>query len=285
MTTVLVTGSTGDVGTNVVRELRGESVAVRAFVRDPDRAAALLGPDVPLAIGDFGEPESIRQALEGVDRVFLACANDPRQVEYETNVIDAAADASVVRVVKLSAVGAEKGSPLDFWDWQGRIEEHLRASGLPSVILRPTSYMTKLLGSPEAIKHSGKLFAPAGDAKISLIDPRDVASVAAVALTQDGHEGRTYVLSGPEAITFAEIAEELSSATGRPVEYVDVPDEAARQGMLQAGLPEWLADNLVTLFRLIRQGAASEITDTVRELTGRAPHSFAAFARANREMF
>lgn len=285
MTTVLVTGSTGDVGTHVVRELRAGGVPIRAFVRDRDRASALLGRDVPLALGDFGEPDTIRDALRGVDRVFLACANDPRQVEYETNVIDAASAAGVERVVKLSAVGAEKGSPLGFWDWQGRIEEHLRGSDLSSVVLRPTSYMTKLLGPPEAIKETGKLFAPAGEAKISLIDPRDVASVAAVALTEEGHDGHTYVLSGPEAITFARIAEQLSAAIGRTIQYVDMPDQAARQAMVQAGLPEWLAENLVTLFGLIRQGAAAEVTDTVREVTGREPRSFAQFARDNRKLF
>jgi uncharacterized protein YbjT (DUF2867 family) len=103
----------------------------------------------------------VRRALEGVEGVFLACANDPLQVEHETGVIDAAAGAGVRRIVKLSALGAEVGSPVAFWDWHGRIEEHLRATGIPAVVLRPTFFMTNLLGSAEGIRHEDVLFAPA----------------------------------------------------------------------------------------------------------------------------
>lgn len=282
---MLVTGATGNVGSRVVQELLSRGVSVRAFVRDPDKAAAVLGQGVELARGDFSEPGSIRRALEDMDCVFLACGNHPRQVEYETNVIDAAHAAGVRRIVKLSAIGARVGSPLAFWDWHGRIEQHLRASGLPAVILQPGTYMSNLLGSAEAIKHTGKLFAPAGDARIAMIDPRDVATVAAVALTGDGHEGKTYTLTGPEAITYDGIAGQLSEAIGRKIDYVDVPDEAARQGMVESGMPEWFADNLVTLFGILRQGAAAQTTDVVRALTGREPHGFAGFARDHAHLF
>lgn len=285
MTKVLVTGATGNVGSQVVRELRRRGVSVRAFVRDPDKAAAMLGDGVEPVSGDFGDPGSIRAALDGMDGVFLACANDPRQVEYETNVIDAAAAAGVRRIVKLSAIGAEVGSPLAFWDAHGRIEQHLRASGLPATILHPGFYMTNVLGSAEAIKHTGKLFASADGARIAMIDSRDVGTAAAIALTEDGHNGKTYTLTGPEAITYYEVAGHLSEATGRRLDFVDVPDEAARQGMVEAGTPEWFADNLVTLFGFLRQGAAAQTTDTVWALTGNKPRSFGDFARDNAILF
>jgi len=250
--TVLVTAAGGNVGSAVLEELRSRGVPARAF----DRAA-----------------ETIEQALAGVDRLFLACANVPEQVEFETGAIDAAAAAGVQRVVKLSAIGAAVGSPLVFWDWHGRIEQHLRASGLPAVILRPATYMTNLLASAQAIAHTSKLFAPAGEARIAMIDPRDVGAAAAAALVDDRVDPGTYVLTGPRAITFAEIAAELSA------EYVDVPADAARHGMLESGLPPFVADFLIALFAEMKRGAMAAPTTTVRELTDREPRDFAQFAR------
>jgi uncharacterized protein YbjT (DUF2867 family) len=146
------------------------------------------------------------------------------------------------------------------------------------VILHSSFYMTNLLASAEAIKQTGKLFAPANGARISMIDPRDSGSVAAAVLTSDGHEEQTYVLTGPEAITYEQVAEELSRATRRSVEFVDVPDEAARQGLQAAGMPDWLVNHLVAVFGLFRQGLLAQTTDTVQALTGRAPRSFREIA-------
>lgn len=285
MKKMLVTGATGNVGSLVVRELQGRGISVRAFVRDPDKAAAMLDDGVELVFGDFSNPESVRRALEGVEGVFLACANDPRQVEYETGVIDAARQAGVMRIVKLSALGAEIGSPIAFWDWHGRIEEHLRASGVRFVVLRPTFNMTNLIGSAEAVRHTGSLFAPADGARVAMIDPRDIAAVAAIALAEDTHDGKTCTLTGPEAITFGQVAGYLWTALGREVEYVNVPDEAAMQGMVEQGLPEFVAGQIVTVFGVLRSGAQEWTTGTVRTLTGRDPIGFAEFAREHAPLF
>jgi uncharacterized protein YbjT (DUF2867 family) len=171
MQNILVTGATGNVGSRVVQELRERSVLVRAFVRDPGKAAAMLGEKVELAVGDFGDPGSIQAALDGVDGVFLACSNQPRQVEYEQRVIDVAEEMGVRRIIKLSALGAEIGSPVAFWDWHARIEVHLRACGVPFVILRPTFSMANLLASAGAVQYTRKLFMPVGDAKVSMYPP------------------------------------------------------------------------------------------------------------------
>ena len=285
MKKMLVTGATGNVGARVVRELQGRGVSVRAFVRDPDKAVTMLGDGVELVSGDFSNPESVRRALEGVEGVFLACANHPRQVEYETGVIDAARQAGVTRIVKLSALGAEIGSSVAFWDWHGRIEEHLRASGVPAVVLRPTFNMTNLLGSAEGVRHAGSLFAPANGARVAMIDPRDIAAVAAVALAVDTHDGKACTLTGPEAITFERVAEELSTVAGRRVEFVDVPDEAARQGMIEQGMPEFVAGEIAKVFGFLRRGDQDRTTDTVRTLTGREPRSVARFARDHAGLF
>ena len=280
MNPILVTGATGTIGAHLVRELQERRVPVRAFVRYRDRAAAVLREEVELAVGDFADAVSIRAALDGVERVFLCSPNSPHQVEHETAVIDAAVDAGIRRLVKIGASGAQIGSPVAFWDAHGRIERHLHRSGLPSIVLHPSAYTSNLLAAAEMIKATGRLFAPAGDAKMALIDPRDVAAVAAVVLTEDGHGGRTYPLTGPEALTYTEAAEQLSEATGRLVEFVDVPDVAARGAMIRAGLPSWLADQLVILWGQLRGGAAAATTDVVRVLTGREPRSMAEFAHA-----
>lgn len=279
MERILVTGATGNVGSRVVPELKARGVRVRAFVRDPGRAAKMFGDGVEVAAGDFSDATSLPGAMEGVESVFLACANDPRQVEYEVGVIEAAREAGVRRIVKLSALGAEVGSTVAFWDWHGKIEGQLRASGLPAVVLRPAFNMTNLLGSAEGIRQSGSLFAPAGGANVAMIDPADVASVAAVALTEEGHDGETYTLTGPEAITFERVAEDISAATGRRVQFIAVPDEAARQTLIAGGMPEFVADQVVAVFGFLRQGSQNGTTDTVRALTGRRPRPLAAFVR------
>jgi uncharacterized protein YbjT (DUF2867 family) len=279
MTTVLVTGATGNVGRSVVADLGERGMPVRALVRDPDKGAQLLGDGVELVVGDLSDGLSVRRAVEGVDRVLLSSGDGPEKVAQEVAVIDAAAAAGVTRIVKVSTVQAQAGSPLPAFDWHGRIEQHLRASGLPAVILRASFYMTNLLMAADQVRGAGTLFAPAGGGEIAMIDPRDVGAVAAVALTADGHDGQTYVLTGPEAIGYERIAAELSSATGGSVDYVDVPEEAARQGLEGAGMPEWLVEHLVQLFALIRADALNVVTDAVRGLTGRQPRAFAEFAR------
>ena len=151
--TVLVTGATGTVGSNVVRELSDRGEHVRVLVRDRHWAAALLGPEVQLAQGDFAD--SVRAALDGADRMFLACANVPNQFELETNAIDAPTAAGVRRVVKLSAASAEVGSPVDFWDWHARLEQHLQSSGTPYVLLKPMWYMSNLFAAADTIRQLG----------------------------------------------------------------------------------------------------------------------------------
>jgi uncharacterized protein YbjT (DUF2867 family) len=274
--TVLVCGATGNVGAAVAEALRARGVPVRAFVRDPARMP-LLGLDV--AVGDFADAGSLRRAMAGVDRVFLSSADGPDKVRHEAAVIDAAAEAGVELIVKASTMLAQVGSPLAPLDWNGRAEEHLRGSGLPWVILASGFYMTNLLAAAGPVREHGVLPAPAGDGAVAMIDPRDVAAVAAVALAGDGHAGRSYRLTGPEAVTYARIARALGA------EYVDVPPEAARQELEASGMPAWLVDHLDRAFALIRDGALAETTDVVRAVTGRDARDIEVFARDHAAVF
>ncbi len=212
------------------------------------------------------------------DRLLSLAAGTVLDVDPAT-AVDVAAAAGVSRVVKLSGPDASVDSPLIFERWHGEIERHLAASGVPRVLLRPRTYMTNLLAYARSVAQAGMLFAPAGTAHISFVDTRDVADVAAETLTGTGHEGRTYTLTGPEAITFDRVASEMSAALGRPVRYVNVGDDDARQAMVSDGLPPMVADAIVAIFAAQRAGSMADTTDTVRALTGHEPRGIAAFAR------
>jgi uncharacterized protein YbjT (DUF2867 family) len=276
MTSVLVTGATGNVGTHVVGALRRRGAQVRALTHE--RPAA-FGPGVEIVSGDLGDRDSVLAACKGIDVLFLACANHPRQVEWETTAIDAAAEAGVRRIVKLSARGAGTGPEDGFWAWHGRIEDHLLASGVPAVLLRPHFSMSNLLGSAGSIQAVGMLFAPIGRVRVPMIDPRDIAEAAAVTLTEDGHDSQAYVLTGPEPLTFEEVAAVLSEVAGRRIGFADVPEAAALDGLLGAGVPAPLARNVITVFGMLRAEPEPEMTDTVEVLTGAHPRRLSDYAR------
>ena len=275
--TVLVVGATGMVGSHVVRALRERGEPVRGFVRDRARAATVLEPDIATSVGDIADGESLRAALTGVDRALLCLSNGPHQADLEAAAIDAFADAGLRRVVKISAHGAELNSTVPFWDQHARIEAHLERSGVPSVILRPTTYASNLLGAAASVVAAGTLFAPGGTAPIGFVDPRDVAAVAAAALVADTAPDGVQTVTGPEALTFEDVAARWSSVLGRPVSYVNVPDAAAKGAMLEAGMGEWIADGIVAVHRELRSGVAAFTTDTVRTMTGREPRTVTDF--------
>jgi uncharacterized protein YbjT (DUF2867 family) len=265
---MVIAGATGQVGGEVLRRLARGGVPVRAFVRDPAKAESLGRRGVETAEGDFGKPETLDRALEGVDAMFLQCANVPEQVELECNAVDAAARAGVRRVVKLSVLGAKEGSPVPFRDWHGRIEERLRDSGTDFTILRP-NFFTQ--GVAALVGADGNIHAPTGDGRIGCVDVR--------ALAEEGHGGKTYTLTGPESLSLAEVAGRLSEAAGRPICHVDVPPEAAREGMTSSGTPGWLAEALLAPFASIRRGELDEVTGAVARVLGTEPRAFAEHAR------
>jgi uncharacterized protein YbjT (DUF2867 family) len=282
---ILVTGATGTTGSEVVRALRQRGAAVRAFVRDPAVAREKLGEDVQLVQGDFADQASVRAALDGADRVFLSGADSPHRVGYETGLIDAAAAAGVSQIVKLSGIGSAPDSPVAPWAWHGQIEQHLLQSGVPAVLLRANFYMSNLLASAQQIARQAQLAAPAGSARIGMVDPRDVGACAAVVLTEDGHDGSTYLVTGPQAITFADVARALSPIAAREVTYVDVTDEVAIRGLVQTGLPEPVAEVIVSMFGALRHGAGEQVTDTVQALSGRPARDIAGFLGHHAQLF
>src|SRR4051812_7453243 len=197
---ILVLGATGIAGSQVVRALQRQNEEVRVFARDAEKARALFGGGVEIAVGDFADAQSVQGALEGAEAVFLSGADDPRRVEWEIAAIDAAVTQGVRRIVKLSSITAGPESPVAFWEWHGRIEEHLRTARVAAVVLRSSFFMSNVLAAAEQVSHEGRFFAPAGEARIAMIDPRDVGDAAASLLTTPVDVHGAFVLTGPAAI-------------------------------------------------------------------------------------
>ena len=287
VSTILITGATGQIGGETARLLQAEGHAVRALVRDAASAGAtaLAAAGVQVVQGDQARPETLAGALAGVEAVLVASSNDVGQVERESNVIAAAATAGVRRIVKISALGTVAGSPISLLATHAAIEQRLAASGIEWTSLRPGSFMQNFLRYAATVKAAGAFYGCQGNAPVALIDTRDVAAVAARCLADGGHAERVYELSGPEALTYADAAAALAAASGRPVAYVDLPPAAARQGMIDAGLPPWLADDLVGLAELFKGPLGRQTTTAVADFTGQAPRTFAAFAREHAGLF
>jgi uncharacterized protein YbjT (DUF2867 family) len=190
-----------------------------------------------------------------------------------------------MHIVYLSQLHAASGSPLRFLRYHAAVEEALRKSGMAYTNLRPNLYMQGLLMIGRTISSEGRFLAPAGDARVSVVDVRDVAAVAVAALTRSGHEGKTYDITGPEALTHAGMAAQLSEALERPVAFVDLPERGFREAPRGFGMPDWQADGLIEDYAHYRRGEASNISSAVKDITGEAPRPFMAFARDYKSAF
>ena len=284
-TMILVTGATGTNGREVVNRLAAAGQQVRALVRGTAKAAGLALPGGEVVEGDLGDPASLDRALNGVRAAFLLTAVDRRQNEWQKNFIEAAKRAMVARVVKFSGMGAASDSPSEIMRQHGAGDELLMRSGLGYTILRPNSFHQNMLWSAGSIKALGALYLPLGDARQSLVDVRDIADIAAAALTKTGHEGQVYDITGPESLSYHDVAAKLSAVLGKPVRYVAVSPQAALESMLGSGMPEWNARALSELYGVFATGQYARTTDTVRRLLGREPVSFEQFAREHAAAF
>jgi uncharacterized protein YbjT (DUF2867 family) len=251
---------------------------MRAFVRDRARAQAIALPGVELVEGDFIDPRTFTPALNGVDRLFLLIPSSADVEAQQLSLVDAAAASGVQHIVKLSQFAADVHAPGRFQRYHAAVEQHIRASGVAYTFRRPNLFMQGLLLARSTLASEGALYASAGEARVSVIDVRDIAAVAARVLTEPGHDGKAYDLTGPAALTHAEMADQLARATSRPVRYLDIPSEAMRQALVGLGLPVWQADGLVEDYEHYRRGEAAVVTPAVRDVTGREPRSFAQFA-------
>lgn len=274
---ILITGTTGKIGRHLIDALQARGVAFKALARSEASAAALTAQKVQVVRGDLTDPDSFRAALAGVETLFLLSSSaDP--FAQEAPALAVAQAAGVKKVVKLSAMGASADSANPFLRGHGRAERWIEDSGLAWTFLRPSFFMQNwVIYNAPAIAAGQPVYANAGDARLGWIDARDIADAAVAALTDAQHEGRIYELTGPEALSYAQVAAQLSTLLGHEVAYVPVPDQAAFQGIQAMGMPPDYAWALVTLNQAVRRGLADATTQTVDLVTGHSPRTLAAF--------
>jgi uncharacterized protein YbjT (DUF2867 family) len=287
-TIILVTGATGTVGSTTVKTLSALGATVRAGVRSLIKGDSLKRlPGVELVEINFDRPESLMVAFTGVSTAFLITPFAPDQVEMAQKLIDAAKAAGVQHVVRLSVIGADAEPGIQLGRWHRQAEEYLQRSGLSYTVLRPGGFMQNYANQYAAtIKENSTFYQPNGEGKTGYIDVRDIGEVAAqILLNPANHAGKTYNLTGAQALSGNEVATILSNVTGRPINYVDVPEAAARAAMQQQGLPSWMTDSLLELSAITRAGYTATLTNHVQEIIGRAPHTFEEFVIAYRDCF
>jgi uncharacterized protein YbjT (DUF2867 family) len=266
---ILVTGATGNVGSAVLDILGTTDTNLRALAHDESSARSLKDRGVEAVVGDFLEPETLVPALQGVSTVLLITPIHPEQVAQASNVINAAKDSgNDPRIVRLSVHQASQEAPSRNSRQHAQIEDELRSSGLPYTLLRPTTFMQNTLATARTFK----------DGKLGMIDARDIGEVAAKVLTEEGHEGKVYTLTGPAAISFYEVAEALSEVLGKEVRYVNISLEDAKRAMLNMGLSEWRADVLIEYAKAHSEGYSNFTTEDVEQLTGHRATSYKEFA-------
>jgi NAD(P)H dehydrogenase (quinone) len=278
---IAVTGATGAVGGRVARRLAQAGARQLLVVRDRNRAPHLPGAEVRVTSG-YAAADDMRAALADADTLFLVPGTEaPDRVEQHKAAVDAAVAAGVRRIVYLSAIGAAPDATWTLVRQHWQTEEHIRAAGVASTFLRMNLYMDFI---PSMVGPDGVIRGPSGDGRVAAVLRDDIAASIAALLTSDGHEGRTYDLTGPEAFTFEDAAELMSRLSGKRISFHDESDEEAFASRARFGAPDWEVLGWVGSYWAIREGTLQGVSPHVRELTGRDPTSLTEFLESQPEV-
>lgn len=276
---ICVTGASGTLGSEVIRQLVSSKAPFRGAYFSNKKAEAARASGIEAVIIDYNRPEMLRAAFQGCDRLFLLGPNVWNQTQLEKNAVEAARAAGMVHIVKQSVMGAPEEA-FSLAKIHRPIEQAIESSGLAWTFLRPNSFMQNVVTfMGETIKAESAFYSASGQAKISHVDVRDIAAVAVKALTEPTHASKAYTLTGPEALTYDEIANQLSKGLGRTIRHISLPPSDLKQGMLAEGLPEEIADRMLDLERYFREDRASGITNHIKQVTGVDPRRFSEYVR------
>ncbi len=284
---IVVIGGTGNTGRALVKALAAKGLDFKCLVRDVDKARGTLGADVALVRGDLDDPASLDGAFDGADKVFLNSGHGPALQQQQNNAIEAAERAGIAHFVKMS--GSEKAvvaeGPTQIMRDHYHVEEALRASGLTWTIVQPNYFLNNLMMFAPTVAADSKFMSPiAPDAPISMIDVRDTADCVVAVMTEPGHAGKTYYLTGA-VITLNQIAAEMTRVLGREITLVSVPFEGAKAAMEKQGMPDWLIAHLIGIGSFVSDGGMGGASDWVEKLSGHAPRTLADFVVEHKAAF
>ncbi len=281
--TILITGATGTVGSEVVKQLsaKGENIIVKAAARSATDNTFENLNRVQVVQLDYDKPDSLAVALKGVDKLFLLTPFQSNMVDLTSNLVSEAKKAKVKYIAKQSVMGADVEPGITPGRLHRQAEKIIEESGIPFTFLRPNFFMQNFVNYySNLIRSQGAFYMPAGDAKVSFVDVRDIAAVAVKSLINDNQQkGRTYNITGGEALSYGQAAEILSKAVGKKINYVNVTDQDARNGMKDMSMDEWTIKSMIELFEITRAGYVSEISPIVEQVTGNKPITFSQFAK------
>jgi uncharacterized protein YbjT (DUF2867 family) len=286
--TILIAGPPGAIGQFLVRELLSQGHAVRILVRERSRVMATAngtGPDVVEA--PVPSVSVLDAIVDDITHLVLLSAPAPNQVLWNGALVEAAERTGrPIHIVPVLAMGAVSDDPaLQFAHWHAATVAQIRSTGLPMTEIRPQLLMQTLLCTAPAIRTDDLVFGAYGGSRLPQVDAADVAAAITTVLTTDGHDGQSYVLTGPQSISHADLAAVLTTTLGRPIRYVDLPAEAFHEHLLGNGVPAWEADDLAVLGRLFQSDHTWPVTSTLAELTGRPAHTLQRFVREHAAAF
>src|SRR5258707_3840756 len=273
---ILISGSPGNIGTPLAQQLLEQGEQIRLIVRDPKKAdqvvADLQSRGAEVVQGDFSDPGSLAHCFTGVESAFLLVPVALETTEWKGNFVRAAKQNAVGRVVNLSVSGASSNSPIGLFRWHWEAEQILESSGMAWTHLQPTDLARYNIRSIlPTVQAKGAFYSTIGEGKVAMVDEEDVAEFASKILTEDGHQGKKYVLTGPKAVSYPAMADALASKLGKPVQYIDIDPAQAKQAMIAAGMPVWVADFVNGLRELEKSGGASGTTQDIQKVAGGEP--------------
>ena len=282
---ILITGATGKTGSATAKSLGEKGERFRALIRNEEKKEGLVSLGGEVVIGSIENTEVVNQSMQGVKTVLVLLPNSESQLALEKQLVDSAKQAGVERIVKMSSIEATPDATSPIPKLHLESEEYIKQSGLAWTMIKPNFYMQNLLASAGTIKEQGKIFLPMGEGKTGMIDTTDVGKVLAKVLSEDGHESMNHEITGPEILSFYEVAEIFSQALGKQVDYVDVPMDAYKETLGQFLTNQWHLDAVIDLFNGIAEGGIEDKTDTFNELMGETPKSLSQFLAENSFIF
>lgn len=283
---ILITGATGTVGTQLAITLNSLHIPFRALVRNKQNNALLQSlPYAQIVTGDMANVYSLTAAFQGIEKAFLLTNSLEQSEQLQLNFVNTAHKAGVQHIVKLSQLAADENSPVRFLRYHAKVENRIKELGFTYTFLRPNLFMQGFIALKDYIKNDGKFYAAVGNAGISVVDVRDIAAVAAHALTEAGHENKIYNITGEETLTHYQLADIFSTVLGKKVTFIDVSPEQMRGALQAAGFPEWQLDGLIEDYAHYARGEAAAVSFSVKDVTGDAAISFEQFVNDHKALF